>query len=77
MNIGIAIDNWKLPTFKRHLDEAGFTFLETPGVTPDTLFLMVTTSEMEKLAAVVSAANTEARKKAGSTLFFVCRRQRV
>lgn len=28
MKIGIAIDNWKLPIFKKILDEAGIEFTE-------------------------------------------------
>ena len=60
--IAIAIDDWKLPVFERHLTEAGYAFEKGPGVTPDTLTLTVLTSAVLALGAVIQAANTEARK---------------
>lgn len=57
---GIAIDNWKLPIFERHLTEAGYSFEQCPGATPDMLFLRVDTISVEELGVVVRAANNEA-----------------
>lgn len=58
---GIAIDSWKLAIFQRHLTAAGYTVEKRPGLTtPDTLMLQVMTDDLEALAKVVRAANTEA-----------------
>ena len=59
MIAGIAIDSWKLPIFKRHLDAAGFTYTEHPGITADTLLLKVQTEWAHKLQPIVQAANDE------------------
>lgn len=36
---GIAIDDWKLPTFTRILNAAGYGFSQHPGIAPNTLLL--------------------------------------
>ena len=58
---GIAIDAWKLPTFKRILDGAGYAFTEHPGLTRDTLLLKVKTSSVADLQPIVEKANKECR----------------
>jgi hypothetical protein len=62
LRAGIAIDDWKLPIFKQHLDKAGYRYEQAPGLTAGTLTLIVLTSDVKKLEAVVRAANQEARK---------------
>lgn len=62
LKAAIAIDDWKLPIFERHLSKAGYTFEQLPGVTGDSLFLMVNSLSFKDLEKVVRAANTEARK---------------
>lgn len=63
--VGIAIDNWKLPIFERHLTQAGYAHQWTPGLTKDTGLITV---ELERasLAAtlhpIVKAANDEAAR---------------
>jgi len=57
---GIVIDRWKLPTFIRHLTTAGYTPVEHPGVTEDTLILIVQAETLDALGDIVLAANTEA-----------------
>ncbi len=59
MKAGIAIDNWKLPIFERHLKQSGYTFTSMPFV-EETQVLHVQTDNLEALAEVVKAANTEA-----------------
>jgi hypothetical protein len=59
----IAIDDWKLPIFERHLVGAGYEFEQHPGLTSDTLTLTVVTPSVEELEVVVRAANTEAQKR--------------
>jgi len=56
---GVAIDTWKLPIFKRHLNEAGFSFTRHKGLTKDTLILKVECEWVNDLKPVVEAANKE------------------
>lgn len=57
---GIAIDDWKLPIFERHLGQAGYAFENAGRLTTGTLLLRVDTENIEALATVLKAANTEA-----------------
>lgn len=63
MKAGIAIDDWKLPIFDRHLSRAGYTYEKHPGLTADTMTLIVLTEDAKALEGVVMAANTEAAGK--------------
>lgn len=60
MKAAIAIDNWKLPIFTRHLNQSGYAFENKGQFTADTLILHVETDNAEALGAVCLAANTEA-----------------
>ena len=55
----VAIDAWKLQTFKRHLDTAGYSYTEGPGVTADSLILSVKYELVRDLKPIIEAANTE------------------
>lgn len=56
----ILIDDWKLPVFKRRLEEAGFTFEQLPGLNASTVTLRVMCdSPLNTLAPIVKAANAE------------------
>jgi hypothetical protein len=63
--VGIAIDNWKLSIFERHLSQAGYAFKWVPGLTKNTGLITV---ELERhaqaatLHPVIKAANDEAAK---------------
>jgi hypothetical protein len=57
---GIVVDAWKLPIFERHLGQSGYAWENKGAFTPDTLVLHVKTENLEALAGVVKAANTEA-----------------
>lgn len=57
----VAIDAWKLATFKRVLDKAGFAYTEGPGLSPGTLFLTVKTATIAELQPVVERAQRECR----------------
>jgi len=59
--VGIAIDQWKLSTFKRVLEGAGYAFTKHPGVTSDTLLLKVKTDSISDLQPFVEKANKECR----------------
>ena len=63
MKAAIVIDNWKLPIFERHLEEAGYFYTQGNGLTEDTLNLYVLTNDdPRKLEVVVRAANDEAAR---------------
>lgn len=57
---GIAIDDWKLPIFARHLQQSGYAFKNAGPLMDGTLLLQVDTTNLEALGVVVKAANTEA-----------------
>ena len=59
MKVGIAIDDWKLKTFSRHLDKGGFKATPHGQLSPGVLFLTVETDDPESLEQVIHAANTE------------------
>ena len=59
--VGIAIDDYKLATFKRVLEGAGYTFNKHPGLSKGTLFLKVETDDVSKLQPVVEKANRECK----------------
>lgn len=58
----IAIDDWKLPIFTRHLEQSGYTFKNNGSLIEGTLILSVETSNVDALANVIKAANTEAAR---------------
>lgn len=60
---GVAIDAWKLPIFKKHLDAAGYSYTEHPGVTAGTLFLKVKTERIATLQPVIEKAQEECKKQ--------------
>jgi hypothetical protein len=61
MQIAIAIDDWKLSIFERHLAQSGYTYKTGPGLTSDMMILYVVTDNAVALGEVVRAANLEAR----------------
>lgn len=61
MKAGIAVDNWKLPVFRRRLTAAGFEYQDGGELTDDTTLLTVETDEGPRLQAVLEAAAAECR----------------
>lgn len=57
--IGIAADDWKLPVFRRRLDEAGFSYTEHPRFMKDCTLFRVATDDVDGVGKVVKAANEE------------------
>lgn len=55
----IAIDEWKLAIFEKHLAAAGYEHTQHPGLTAGTLFLKVATHNLAKLQSVIEKAQTE------------------
>lgn len=58
----IVIDPWKLSIFDRHLTQSGYAFENAGLLHPDALLLRVDTTNLQALAHVVKAANTEAAR---------------
>jgi hypothetical protein len=58
----IVIDNWKLPTFKRMLDAAGYEYEQFQGVTEDTITLKVKTHDLSTLAPLVQEMEATAQR---------------
>ena len=56
---GVAIDDWKLDVFKRHLDAAGYQYEEPVELTPGTLILRVKYEWAHKLQPIIEAAQQE------------------
>lgn len=63
---GVVIDDWKLPVFKRHLDAAGRTYTEGPGITADTVLLKVQYEWVADLKPIIEAANKKCSEKTQS-----------
>lgn len=61
--VGIAIDTWKLPVFKRHLEASGYAYTKYPGLTADTLFLKVKADFVAPLQKVIEAAQKECKSQ--------------
>lgn len=59
MKAGVVLDAWKLPVFKRHLDDAGYAYTEAPALTRKTVTLVVQCEWAHKLQAVIEAAEAE------------------
>jgi len=59
---GIALDSWKLKTFKKVFDDAGYEYTQHEGVTKDTIALIVETDNLVKLQSFVKKANKKAAK---------------
>lgn len=58
----IVIDDWKLPVFRKGLEEAGFTFEVHPGICAGTLSLTleIPKEKLGDLAIVVRQCNIKA-----------------
>lgn len=59
LKVGIAIDDWKLPIFDRHLSQAGLRYEKAP-LLDRTLLLTVLCESVATLEPIVRAANAEA-----------------
>jgi hypothetical protein len=58
---GIVIDDWKLSIFKKHLDQSGFEYTINPGITKNTLVLMVKSEFVSDVQKIAISANTECK----------------
>lgn len=60
MKVGIVMDAWKLPIFQRHLDAAEISYARASDAPPGSIGLVVITDDPQRVAEIVTAANTEA-----------------
>lgn len=60
---GIVVDDWKLPIFRKHLTDAGYTYEDAGGLTAATTVLKVPYTNMLHLKEVVEAAQEECRRQ--------------
>jgi hypothetical protein len=58
MIVGIAVDNWKLPIYKKHLDSVGYTYTEHK-LPHDLTMIKVSCEFMDKMTDLIMAANKE------------------
>lgn len=65
MKAGIAVDNWKLPVFRKHLEKAGYEYVDGGPLTADTTLLTVETDDVLALKAVLEKCQTEAAARKG------------
>lgn len=62
MKAGIALDDWKLPIFRKILTEAGYAYTDAGGLTFNTTVLTVETDDILKLKKVLERCQRECRK---------------
>lgn len=60
MKIGVVFDTWKLPIFKRHLEQSGFQFTPLNGIPAGSLGFCVVSDDQKLVEKIVRSANTEA-----------------
>ena len=61
----VIIDDWKLPTFKRILTDAGYKFTEHDGVFPNTVCLKVEATNMVILGDIINTCNVATPDRPG------------
>jgi hypothetical protein len=61
LKAGIAVDDWKLPIFERHLSQAGYRYEKAPLMMQTTL-LTVLCDSLATIEPIVRAANDEAAR---------------
>jgi hypothetical protein len=59
MKAGIAVDDYKLPVFRKRLTEAGFEYTDAGELTPNVTLLCVVTDDIAKLNLVVQRCQNE------------------
>jgi hypothetical protein len=62
MKAGIAVDDWKLPIFRKKLTEAGFEYTDAGGLTHNTTVLTVETDDLLRLKSVVEECQRECKR---------------
>ena len=61
MRAGIAVDNWKLPVFRRELTAAGYHYEDGGALTADATLLTVEASNVLALKTVIERCQAQCR----------------
>jgi len=61
MIVGVMIDNWKLPIFRKHLDTIGYTYTEKK-LTGEHTLIRISCEFIEKITPIIMAAHEECTK---------------
>lgn len=59
---GVVVDDYKLPTFRRVLDAAGYSYTEHKGLTDGTTLMRVEYDWVAALKPVIEQAERESKK---------------
>ena len=59
MRAGIAVDNWKLPVFRKGLTDAGYEYEDGGPLTGDTTMLKVETDDPAALKSLLERCQAE------------------
>lgn len=62
MKAGIAVDDWKLPVFRKLLTAAGYKYKDGGALTAGTTLLTVETNDMLALKKVLEECQSACRK---------------
>lgn len=62
MKAAIALDDWKLPVFRKRLTEAGYQYQDAGAFAGANTLLTVETDDFLALKKVIEACQTECRK---------------
>lgn len=62
MRVGIAVDDWKLPVFRKRLTEAGYAYADGGALTSGATLLTVETDDALALKKVIERCQKECRK---------------
>jgi hypothetical protein len=62
MKVGIAVDDWKLPVFRKLLTEAGYEYQDGGALTVRTTLLTVETNDILALKKVLEECQSACRK---------------
>jgi hypothetical protein len=63
MKAGIAVDDWKLPLFRKRLSEAGYNYSDDGALTHNTTLLSIETYDVLALKNVIERCQAECRKQ--------------
>jgi hypothetical protein len=61
--VAIVLDNWKLPIFRKALENAGFEYEDGGEITADSTLLRVNTADMDGLTNLVFACQRKCEKE--------------
>lgn len=62
MKVGVAVDDWKLPIFRKRLSEAGYAYEDGGTLVGETTLLTVETDNMLALKKVIEICQVECRR---------------